>query len=91
MEATAHQTDHDELPEKTNDYMVDGEEFTTDQKELTPATIMTLAAIDPGTHYLTEVLKDKSQVSLEGKSDVPIKMKDDMVFVSAKTGTTGVS
>ena len=91
MEATANQTGKDDHPMKTIDYTVDGEEFTTDQKELTPATIMTLAGIDPDTHYLTEVLKDKSQVSLEGKNDVLIKMKDDMVFVSAKTGPTGVS
>jgi hypothetical protein len=91
LEAIAPQTDQDDHPKKTVDYTVDGEQSTTDQKELTPATIMTLAGIDPATHYLTEVLKDKSQVSLEGQNDVPIKMKDDMVFVSAKTGPTGVS
>ena len=91
MESTTYQTGHDDHREKTIDYTVDGEDFTTDQKELTPATIMTLAGIDPVTHYLTEVLEDKSQVSFEGKNDQLIKMKDDMVFVSAKTGPTGVS
>jgi hypothetical protein len=91
MEATAKQADHDDHPGGTIEYTVDGEEFTTDQKEMTPTAIMTLAGIDPANHYLTEILEDKTQVSLEGKNDVPIPMKDDMVFVSAKTGPTGVS
>jgi hypothetical protein len=91
LDTTAKQTRHENPAEKAIDYTVDGEDFTTEEKELTPTAIMTLAGIDPATHYLTEILKDKSQVSLEGKNDVAIKMKDDMVFVSAKTGPTGVS
>ena len=91
LDTTTRQTGHEDHAEKTIDYTVDGRDFTTDEKELTPTTIMTLAGIDAGTHFLTEVLKDKSQVSLEGQNDVAIKMKDDMVFVSAKTGPTGVS
>lgn len=83
------QATHDREREQI-EFTVDTEELLTDEAVLTPRQILKLAGIDPENHFLTEI-KGREQISFEGRPDEPIRMHDDMVFVSAKVGPTPVS
>lgn len=71
-------------------YEVDGEEQHTTEKTLTAREILSLAGIDPETHYLVE-LHGEDQDSYEGKADATIHMHQHQRFVSIATGSTPVS
>lgn len=47
---------------------VDGEELIVTEHQLTPATIMERAGIEPATHYLV-IIEGGHRESLEGKAD----------------------
>jgi hypothetical protein len=79
-----------EIHQKTFRFTVDGEPFSTHEDELTPRQIMTIAKIDPATHFLTQI-KGKEQISYEGRTDEEIKLHNEMVFISTTVGSTGVS
>lgn len=69
---------------------VDGEPLDVTEHELTPAEIMRRVGLDPDTHYLVE-RRGKEQISLQGKSDDPIRVHEHLTLVSVFTGPTPVS
>jgi hypothetical protein len=90
-DAQAERTGEDHSHEKTTEFSVDGEEFSTPEKTLTPRQIMTIAGVDPATHYLVEIKKHGEQESFEGRPEVPISMHDELQFVTISSGPTPVS
>ena len=72
------------------EFEVDTEQLTTDQKVLTPVQIMTMAGVDPATHYLVQ-LKGQHQESYQGKPQEQIHMHPKMKFITVSTGPTPVS
>lgn len=71
-------------------FTVDGEEFTTDDRTLTPTQILQIAGIDPATRYLVEV-KNKRTISYQGKPEEIIHINKDDKFLSVFMGPTPVS
>ena len=72
-------------------FSVDGEEFETTKKELTPNQIIEdFGQKDPATHYLVEI-KGTHKISFKGKGDEEIKLHDCMAFQIVSTGPTPVS
>ncbi len=85
---------HSDVPDQHNDhsidFTVDGEQVTTTARELTPRQILTLAKIDPATHYLVQI-DGRHRVSYEAEPDTPIHVHEDAKFISVSTGPTPVS
>jgi hypothetical protein len=72
-------------------FSVDGEEYETKKKELTPNQIIReFGPKDPATHYLVEI-KGTHKISFQGKGDEEIKLHDCMAFQIVSTGPTPVS
>ena len=71
-------------------FEVDGEQFATTEKTLTPTQILEMAGVDPSSHYLVEV-KGRHQESFEGKPSEPIHMHERQKFITVSTGPTPVS
>ncbi len=72
-------------------FMVDGEEYETSKRELTPNEIIReFGKKDPATNYLVEI-KGDHKISFQGKGDVEIKMHNCMSFQIVSTGPTPVS
>lgn len=69
---------------------VDDEHLTINQHVLTPNQLMTLAGIDPTTHFLT-LIHGHEQTSYKDRGDEPIELRNGQHFVSASTGPTPVS
>jgi hypothetical protein len=70
---------------------VDGEEYTTDQRELTANQIITnFGKKDPATNYLVEI-QGNHKVSFQGKGDELIKLHNNESFQIVSTGPTPVS
>ena len=86
-QATAESRDrHD----KKITFTVDTEPITTREEHLTPNQVLSLAEIDPATHYLVRV-EGRRQTSYQGRGDEKIRLHDGDVFVSASTGPTPTS
>ena len=72
-------------------FTVDGEEYETTKRELTPNEIIReFGKKDPATNYLVEI-KGDHKISFQGKGDEKIKMHDCMNFQIVSTGPTPVS
>lgn len=71
-------------------FTVDDEPFTTQEHTLTPTQILTIAQIDPATHYLVQI-EGKEKKSYQNEPSEPIHMHEHMKFVSVFTGPTTVS
>jgi len=71
-------------------FTVDDEQYTTDDRTLTPTQILHIAGIDPATHYLVEI-KNKRQVSYRDQPNEEIRINKDDKFVSVFMGPTPVS
>lgn len=72
-------------------FKVDGEEYETCKRELTPNEIIReFGKKDPATNYLVEI-KGEHKISFQGKGDEEIKMHDCMSFQIVSTGPTPVS
>ena len=72
-------------------FSVDGEEFETTKKELTPNQIIKdFGQKDPATHYLVEI-KGTHKISFKDKGNEEIKLHDCMAFQIVSTGPTPVS
>jgi hypothetical protein len=69
----------------TIEYTVDGERQSTTSQELTPDQIMINAKIDPKKNYLVQ-LEGKERVSYENKGTSPIKMHEQMKFITVQIG-----
>lgn len=69
---------------------LDGEDVTVPERDITPNEILTLAGLDPATHYLVR-LKGKHQESLQGRGEEPIKVHGHEKFLSLSTGPTPTS
>lgn len=72
-------------------YKVDGEPQITTERELTPVEIMKNAGVDPLTHYLIELQGNNKQHSFKDTPDEPIKMHNNLEFITAALGPTTVS
>lgn len=71
-------------------FKVDGEEYETRKKELTPDKILRdFAERDPATHYLKELAPEARSFKDQGRKE--IKMVDGMCFVIMSTGPMQVS
>ena len=72
-------------------FTVDGEDYETTKRELTPNEIIReFGKKDPATNYLVEIKGDR-KISFQGKGDEEIKMHDCMNFQIVSTGPTPVS
>ena len=72
-------------------FTVDGEEYETTERELTPNEIIReFGKKDSATNYLVEI-KGDHKISFQGKGDEKIKMHDCMNFQIVSTGPTPVS
>lgn len=80
--------EHGDSPTIT--FTVDGDRVMTDQRALTPAQIMELAAVDPATNYLVRV-DGRHQTSYKDTPDAVIEVHEGEVFVTVPTGPTPVS
>jgi len=70
---------------------VDGEDFTTDERQLTANQIITeYGKKDPATNYLVEI-QGNHKVSFQGKGDELIKLHNNESFQIVSTGPTPVS
>lgn len=73
------------------EFEVDGEDYYTHAKELTPDDIIKdFAGRDPKTNYLVQI-EGRKRISYEGKGDQPIKLHKKMKFQVICTGPTPVS
>jgi hypothetical protein len=80
-----------ERHEREIHFLVDGEEYETRKRELTPNEIIReFGKKDPATNYLVEI-KGDHKVSFHGKGDEEIKMHNGMSFQIVSTGPTPVS
>lgn len=72
-------------------FSVDGEEYETNKKRLTPNQIIKdFGQKDPATHYLVEI-EGTRKISFQGKGNEEIEMHDCMAFQIVSTGPTPVS
>jgi hypothetical protein len=72
-------------------FTVDGEPFTTEQREWTPnAIIKYFGDRDPATNYLVRI-KGRDKESFQGKGEIPIEIHDHDDFQTISTGPTPVS
>lgn len=69
---------------------VDGRSLTLDDPTTTPNEILTLAGLDPTTHYLVRI-EGRHQHSFEGRGHEQIHVHPGERFVSVSTGPTPVS
>lgn len=76
--------------EKPVTFSVDGRRYETSEETLTPVQIMEIAGIDPSNHYLTQI-EGRHQTSYKDAPNEPIRMRDEMVFISTSLGPTPVS
>lgn len=88
--STAIEEQHGGHPPHTITFTVDDEPVTTEDRSLTPVDIMTLAGVDPATHYLVQV-QGRHQTSYQDKPNEEIKVHPNEVFVTVSTGPTPVS
>ena len=80
-----------EVPKKRHiEILLDGEPLQIPNKKISPNEILKLAGLEPATHYLVQV-KNRHQISYQGKGDEPIQVHDDDVFVSLSTEPTQTS
>lgn len=77
-------------PHPTVTFTVDDEPITTEDRRLSPVEILDLAGVDPGTHYLVQVI-GRHQISYQDKPNEKIKVHPHEVFVTVSTGPTPVS
>lgn len=82
-------TDKDKKP-KTVAITIDGEEFDVEGREHTARELLQIAGLDPTTTYLIQ-LKGDDQISYRDNPDEPIKLHNNMQFVSADTGSAPVA
>jgi len=75
---------------RTIHYTVNDEPQSTTEKELTPATIMKNAGIDPAQNYLIEIINHKKE-SFKDSPDKPIHMHNGMKFITIFMGPKPVS
>jgi hypothetical protein len=80
----------DHPPDHVIEFTVDGEGVSTTVKVLTANAILTLAGLDPATHYLVEI-RGREQISFEAKGAEEIELHPHIAFVSVATGPTPVS
>jgi hypothetical protein len=71
-------------------YSVDGNTQTTTEKELTPMTIIQNSGLDPETNYLIQIVGN-NKISYKDKATEPIKMHENIKFITNSTGPTQVS
>lgn len=71
-------------------FTVDDEELTTEDRTLTPIEIMTLAGVDPATHYLVEI-KGRQQTPYKDNPNEEIKVHPNQKFVTVSIKSTPVS
>lgn len=71
-------------------YTVNDEPQSTTEKELTPSQILTKAGIDPAINYLVEI-RGRNKISYKDKPNKPIKMHENMKFISVSIGPKPVS
>ncbi len=69
------------------EYSVDEEKQETTEHELTPATILKNAGIDPATHYLMQI-EGNHRISYQDQPDTVIHMHQHMRFISISTAPT---
>jgi hypothetical protein len=70
---------------------VDGEEYTTNERELTANQIITkFGKKDPATNYLVEI-EGNRKISFQGKGNDEIKLHNNLSFQIVSTGPTPVS
>jgi hypothetical protein len=71
-------------------FTVDDEPVVTSDPTLSPIQIMTLAGVDPATHYLVEV-KGRQQTSYRDNPSEELRIHNHDKFVTLCTGPTPVS
>jgi hypothetical protein len=76
--------------EKTVRIEIDGEDFEVEGREHTARELLELAELDPTTTYLIE-LRGNNQESYRNRLDEPIKLHNNMRFVSADLGSAPVA
>jgi hypothetical protein len=69
---------------------IDGEDFEVEGREHTARELLELAGLDPTTTYLIE-LRGNNQESYRDRLDEPIKLHNNMRFVSADLGSAPVA
>lgn len=85
------ETSKSEVAEKKHiEILLDGEPLLVPDKKISPNEILKIAGLDPVTHYLVQV-KNRHQISFQGKGDEPIRVHNDEVFVSLSTEPTPTS
>jgi hypothetical protein len=77
-------------PQKSVTIDLDGEDLTVPDRDITPDEILTIAGLEPATHYLVR-LRGKHQESLQGAGEVPLKVHEGEKFLSLSTGPTPTS
>lgn len=77
------------IPRGAIHYAVNDEPQWTEEKELTPKTIMERAGVDPAGNYLEEIRPHKE--SFKDKAEIAIKLHDGMRFITVFTGPKPVS
>lgn len=83
------QNEHDPSAKRFSIF-IDGEEYQIEDRTETPNELLALAGLAPVDHYLIEV-KNKKQVSFQGRGDETIHIQKGDTFVSVFTGPTTVS
>lgn len=83
------QNEHDPSTKRFSIF-IDGEEYQIEDHTETPNELLGLAGLAPVDHYLIEV-KNKKQVSFQGRGDETIHIQKGDIFVSVFTGATTVS
>lgn len=74
----------------TIEFTVDGETYTSDERELTAGSILRLTGKDPATHYLVEVRGQRERKEYEDP-DKTVRLHPGSKFVTVFTGPTPVS
>ncbi len=82
--------EHGHQHEHSIHYEVNAEPQSTTDREMTPVQILQKAEIDPAKNYLVE-LRGKEKISFKDNPNEPIKMHNEMKFISVSTGPKPVS
>lgn len=69
---------------------LDGDSLVLPSREVSPNQILTIAQLDPTTHYLV-LVEGRHQVSYQGKGDDTIQVHNNEAFISLSTGPTPTS
>lgn len=71
---------------------VDGEPYHPPRRRMTPNEIIADATEnDPAQYYLVRIRQHEERISYKDKGDIPIRLRDRMVFATISTGPTPVS